>query len=115
MSMATRLFSAANDCFGKPKVYGLWPMITDTFEALIWDRFNSMYGPLNEKQREIVMSHVEVCLGAAKDAPNPVASFRFRMNAAITDAALNARVAMAADRHDPVELPAELQGMPFDE
>lgn len=115
-SMATRIYGAAKDAFGIPGVYKAWPMVSQAYETLLWERFNKMYGPLTVQQRDVVEEHVKDCLFKAKDAENTYASFRFHMNAAITDPALATRVQLLAptQRGADWKLP-ELQGMPFDE
>lgn len=112
-SMATRIYAAAKAAFGVPEVYKAWPMVSASYESLLWDRFNSAFGPLSADQRLEIETHVCDCLLKAKDAPNTYASFRFHMNAAITDPALAARVSALSERVS-LNLP-ELQGMPFDE
>ena len=116
MSQATRIYAAAKDAFGVPEVYKAWPTVSDCYEALLWDKYNFLVGPLNRKQLSILEDHIIECLEKAKTAPNPYASFRFHMNAAITDPSLQTRVAAAADRRE-VSLPDELitlQEIPFE-
>ncbi len=113
-SMATRIYAAAKDAFGVPEVYKAWPMISNSYETLLWQRFNWQYGPLTVEQLAVVEDHVKECLAKAKDAPNTYASFRFHMNASITDSALATRLQSLRVAAKSLELP-ELQGMPFDE